>query len=94
MQVIIYTSATCAWCVKLKEWLRRKRVSFEERNITESETYRDEILAKTSQLGVPVIDIDGQMIIGFHEDKLEQAILKGKEDKSEQVLNKGKGKEK
>jgi glutaredoxin 3 len=74
MDVQIYTTPTCTWCKKLKDWLKKKKISFIEHDITESDKLRDDLLEKSSQLGVPVIDIDGKIITGFKEEELEKAL--------------------
>ncbi len=78
MEIKIYTTPTCSWCVKLKEWLKKKKYAFQELDVTEEDVYSDEMLAKSGQLAVPVIDIDGKIIVGFHEQKIEEAIAKSK----------------
>ena len=78
MEIKIYTTPTCSWCVKLKEWLKKKKYAFQELDVTEEDVYSDEMLAKSGQLAVPVIDIDGTIIVGFHEQKIEEAIAKAK----------------
>ena len=78
MDIKIYTIPTRPWSQKAKEWLKKKKIAFQELDTVESETYRDEILQKTSQVGVPVIEIDGKCIIGFQEMELEEAIGKAK----------------
>jgi len=76
MEIKIYTTPTCKWCQKLKEWLKKKKISYEDRDVAESQnkTFRDELIQKSGQLAVPVIDIDGKIIIGFDEKKLEEAL--------------------
>ena len=74
MTVQIYTTPTCSWCEKLRTWLKKKNISFIEHDITESDKARDEALEKSSQLGVPVIDVDGKIITGFHEKELESVL--------------------
>jgi glutaredoxin 3 len=76
MEVQVYTTPTCPWCKKLKDWLKKKKVSFIEHDITESDKARDELIEKSSQLGVPVTDIDGTIITGFNEKELEAALKK------------------
>lgn len=76
MEVKIYTLPTCSWCVKLKEWLKKKKVSFQEFDLIEEENARDEIIEKSGQMSVPVIEIDGKILIGFNEKKLEAALGK------------------
>ncbi len=78
MEVKIYTTPTCHWCQKAKEWLKKNKVSFQELDLTESDTYRDEVIEKTHQMAIPVFDIDGLMIIGFDEKRLEELLKKTK----------------
>ena len=78
MDIKIYTTPTCSWCQKLKEWLKKKKLPYQDLDVTESDKYRDETIEKTGQLAVPVIDIDGQIIVGFHEAKIEEAVKKSK----------------
>ncbi|MBS3169122.1 NrdH-redoxin [Candidatus Woesearchaeota archaeon] len=72
MEVAIYTTPTCPWSTQAKQWLRRHRVSFIEKDLEDSEDARDEILQKTSQFCTPTIDVDGQILIGFDEEKLAE----------------------
>ena len=76
MEIKIYTTPTCKWCQKLKDWLKSKKIKYEERDISESQnkTFRDELIQKSGQLAVPVIDIDGKILIGFDEKELEKAL--------------------
>ena len=78
MEIITYTIPTCPWCKQLKTWLRRRRIKFEDLDVSEEEKYRDELLEKSHQLAVPVIDVDGEIIIGFDEEKFAKIIEKAK----------------
>lgn len=78
MKITIYTTPACPWCKKAKEWLRRRRYKFTEYDLKEDDRCRDELLKKTHQLAVPVIEIDGEIIIGFDEEKISKAIEKAK----------------
>ncbi|HLD00800.1 MAG TPA: glutaredoxin domain-containing protein [Candidatus Nanoarchaeia archaeon] len=78
MDIKIYTNPNCSWCQKAKAWFKKKKQSFQELDLDESDTYRDEILEKTRQLATPVIDIDGEIIVGFDEPALTLAIEKAK----------------
>ncbi len=84
MNIKIYTSQTCPWCKKLKEWLKKKRLPFEDHDVTENETDRDEVINKTGQMAVPLIIIDEEMMIGFDEKKLEEIVAKKKEEKKKE----------
>ena len=83
MEIIIYVTPTCEWSNKLKTWLKRRRIKFEERDTSESQNgeFRDELLDKTSKIVTPVLDINGEIIIGFDEDKIQSALTKAKEKK-------------
>ncbi|MEK6969662.1 MAG: glutaredoxin family protein [Nanoarchaeota archaeon] len=83
MQIIIYSIPTCPWCKTVKDWLKKRKLSFEDRDIAESQnkTFRDELIEKSGQISVPVIDINGQIIVGFEEEQLKQAIEKAKTKK-------------
>ncbi len=78
MKIKIYTTPTCSWCKKLKEWLKKKKLPYEDCDISESQnkTFRDELLDKSGQLAVPMIDIDGKIIVGFDERLLEKLTAK------------------
>jgi len=78
MEVKVYTTPTCGWCKKLKEWLKKKNVSYQELNVIESDQARDELIDKSGQISVPVTDIDGEIIVGFNEAKFEEIIKRKK----------------
>ncbi|MFA6461338.1 MAG: glutaredoxin domain-containing protein [Candidatus Woesearchaeota archaeon] len=78
MEVKIYTTPTCPWCKTTKEWMKKNKVSFQELDIVESDTYRDELIEKSHQMAVPMIDIDGTIIVGFDEKRLEELLKKEK----------------
>lgn len=77
--VKVYSTPTCPWCAKTKEFLKKKKVKFEEVNVAEDEKGRDLMIEKSGQMGVPVIVIeqeDGteEVIVGFDEGKLKLAL--------------------
>lgn len=80
MQIIVYSIPTCPWCKTVKDWLKKRKLLFEDRDIAESQNkiFRDELIEKSGQISVPVIDIDGQIIVGFEEEQLKQAVEKAK----------------
>ncbi|MBU0456569.1 MAG: glutaredoxin domain-containing protein [Nanoarchaeota archaeon] len=81
MEIKIYTTPTCLWCEKAKEWFKKKKLKFTELDITEETTYRTEIIEKTGQLSIPVIEIEGNIIVGFDEKEIEEVIEKAKQKK-------------
>ncbi len=78
MDIKVYMTPTCTWCQKTREWFKKKKIPVQEVDIVELEKEREEMLWKTGQLAVPVIEIDGQTIVGFQEEKLEKMVGKGK----------------
>jgi len=78
MTMEIYVTPTCTWSNKLKTWLKSKKIKYEEKDTSESQNgiFRDELLEKTNQLSTPVIDVNGELIIGFNEKAIESALNK------------------
>lgn len=70
----IYSTPTCPYCVTLKEFLKEKGFQFEDIDVSKDEKAKNEMIEKSEQMGVPVIDIDGQIIIGFDRDKITKIL--------------------
>lgn len=70
----IYSLPTCPHCHHAKEYLSKKNVDFKDFNVSEDTTARDEMLALTNQRSVPVIVIDDQIIVGFDQQKIDEAL--------------------
>lgn len=81
MEVKIYTAPACSWCKQLKEWLKKNKVNYQELNVAESETAREELIKLSHQMAVPVIEAAGKIIIGFDQKKLEEVVKKRKSGK-------------
>ncbi|MBD3355461.1 NrdH-redoxin [Candidatus Woesearchaeota archaeon] len=74
MTVKIYTTPTCPWCKKTKEFLKKNNIDFENIDVSSDKEAQKEMKEKSGQLGVPVIDIDGDIIVGFDKDKLKEKL--------------------
>jgi len=74
MQVTIYSTSSCPWCKKTKEFLKKNNVSFKNVDVGENQKAAQEMVKKSGQTGVPVINIDGKIIVGFDELKLKNAL--------------------
>ena len=74
MKVKIYTTPTCSWCARTKEFFREHKVKYEEVNVAVDEKAAEEMIDKSGQMGVPVTEIDGQIIVGFDEPKLKKTL--------------------
>lgn len=72
--VKVYSTNTCPWCVKAKNYLKSVGVEFEELNVQENMTARDEMINKSKQMGVPVLDINGTVIVGFDKNAIDKAL--------------------
>lgn len=73
-KVVVYTSNTCPYCTMAKDYLTDKKVDFEEKNIQTDKAARDELM-KMGHLGVPVILIDGEEVVGFDQGKLDELLV-------------------
>ena len=73
-KVKVYSTATCPYCVTLKEFLKEKKIEFEDIDIGEDVEAREEMINKSGQMGVPVVEIDGQIIVGFDKEKISQLL--------------------
>ena len=72
--VKVYSTPTCPWCHKAKEFLEELKVEFEDVNVAENQEAAQEMVEKSGQRGVPVIEIDGEMIVGFNPDAIKKAL--------------------
>jgi len=73
-KVKVYTTSTCPWCIKTKEFLKANNVKYQEVNVGEDEKARNEMLEKSGQFGVPVTDVGGTIIVGYDKEALKKAL--------------------
>ena len=69
-EVKIYSTSMCPYCTTLKEFLKERGVEFEEIDVSQDEKAMKEMVEKTGQMGVPVIELDGEIVIGFDRGKI------------------------
>lgn len=69
-KIKLYSSPVCPYCVALKNFLKEKEINFEEIDVSQDEKVAQEVVEKTGQTGIPVIDIDGEIVIGFDRAKI------------------------
>lgn len=72
--VIIYSTPTCPYCHKAKEFFKEKDIEYTDYNVADDQAKADEMIKKSGQMGVPVIDIDGTIIVGFNKQKIEEKL--------------------
>ncbi len=74
MSIKVYSTPTCPYCSMLKEFLKRCNVQFEEIDVAASKDAALEMIAKSGQMGVPVVDIDGTIIVGYDEAAIRERL--------------------
>ena len=75
-KVIVYSTTTCPYCVYAKKYFKEKGVVFEDKNVGLDRAAGMEMVQKSGQMGVPVIDIDGEIIVGFQPNVFEELLSK------------------
>ena len=70
IKVTIYTTPNCVYCQMTKEFFKQNNVVYDEKDVSVDEKAREEMVEKSGQLGVPVVDISGKIIIGFNKEIL------------------------
>jgi len=73
-KVIVYSTPACVYCKMAKEFLSSNNISFTDYDVSTDEKARDDMIQKTGQLGVPVIDIDGSIMVGFDKAKIKELL--------------------
>ena len=74
MTVKIYSTQSCPWCHKTKEFLKKNKVKFKDIDVGSDQKAAQEMIKKSGQTGVPVLDINGEIIVGFQEEKIKKAL--------------------
>lgn len=72
--VKVYTTPTCPYCVMTKNFLRENRIEFVEKNVASDRAAAVEMVEKSGQMGVPVLDVNGEIIVGFNRDAIKKAL--------------------
>ncbi len=78
-KVVIYSTPTCVYCRMAKDFFQKNGIAYEEHDVAADAKAREEMFAKSHQMGVPVIDVGGEVIIGFDKKTLESLLLPAKE---------------
>ena len=76
MNVTVYSTPSCPWCTRVKDYLNYKEVKFKEFNVAQDRNAAMEMISKSGQRGVPVIDIDGNIVIGFNQTEIDRLLSK------------------
>ena len=73
-EVKVYSTPTCPWCKRTKQFLDDNKISYQNFDVASDKAARDDMITKSGQMGVPVIDIDGEITVGFDEPWLRQKL--------------------
>jgi len=76
MDIKVYSTPTCPYCVKAKEYLKSKNIDFIDYDVSNDREKAMEMIELSGQRGVPVINIDGTIILGFDREKIDSLIGK------------------
>lgn len=73
-KVKIYSTPSCPYCIRVKQFLKENDVIFEDVDVSTNRDAAEEIVQRSGQMGVPVVDIDGEIIVGFDKEKIKQTL--------------------
>lgn len=72
--VKIYSTPTCPWCMRAKQFLKDNNIAFEDIDVSSSQAAAEEMMQKSGQMGVPVLDIEGEIIVGFDKERIRSIL--------------------
>ena len=73
-RVVVFSTPTCVWCMRAKTYLRTQGVAFRDVDVSRDPAAARDLVRRTGQIGVPVIEIDGQPIVGFDQARIDSAL--------------------
>ncbi len=74
MSVVVYSTPSCPYCTMVKDFLKKKQVRFEEYDVSRDQRRADEMVRKSGQMGVPVVDVNGRILVGYRPAEIESAL--------------------
>lgn len=74
MSVSLYSTPSCVYCRLAKDYFRQNSIAFNEYNVASDHRRADEMVRKSGQMGVPVIEINGRIIVGFNKPEIDRAL--------------------
>lgn len=73
-KITLYSTPSCVYCKIAKTYFTENNIAYEEKNVMEDMTAQNEMIQKSGQLGVPVIEIDGAIVVGFDKTKIKSLL--------------------
>jgi len=74
MKIKVYSTPACPYCYALKDFLREHNIEFEDIDVSVNQQAAEEMIQKSGQMGVPVTEIDGEIVVGFDKEKIEKLL--------------------
>ncbi len=74
MSVQVYSTPSCPYCTMVKSFLKKKQIPFEEYDVSRDQRRADEMIRKSGQMGVPVVDVNGRVLVGYRPADIENAL--------------------
>lgn len=72
--VRVYSTLTCPYCMRAKQFLKENNIDFEDIDVSSNQAAVEQMVRKSGQMGVPVLDIDGKIIVGFDKEALSKEL--------------------
>lgn len=72
--VKVYSTPTCPYCIRVKQFLKENNVAFEDINVAADQAKGEEMVKISGQMGVPVLDIEGKIIVGFDREEIKKEL--------------------
>jgi glutaredoxin 3 len=76
MSIVVYSTPTCGYCRIAKQFLKGRNIPFVEYDVAADRARAEEMVRKSGQMGVPVLDVNGKIIVGFNQPEIEKALRK------------------
>ncbi len=73
-KVIVYSTPTCPYCHAAKDFLKENKIDYKDVDVSKDQAAAQEMIEKSGQMGVPVIDINGTIIVGFDKEAMKKAL--------------------
>ncbi len=73
-RVLVFTTPTCPWCTRVKRYLRQRDVRFREVDVSRDAAAARDLVRRTGQTGVPVVEIDGRPVVGFDKHRIDKLL--------------------
>lgn len=72
--MVLFTTPTCSWCRRTKAYLHERRVPFREVDVSRDAAAARDLVRRTGQMGVPVVEIDGRPVVGFDREAIDRLL--------------------